>query len=236
MCQSGLNSPAVTQMCQPGRVTPLVTQMCQSGSASASLVTQTCQSRSVTPLVTQMCQTGSANLWTTSTGQPGSGNVFEASMPSLVEANDTTQVGVCDPNGRVNQGGQQLNVCETNNNEPTTPRSIVGSVVNFDPQSMPTGDEFMFEAHTSINEYLEKHMRCTLNKENRTLMHKEHPVPKTPAMRPPQVDKFIKDHLGARFPAREDGEFAKVQSALLKTCGPIACLWSELIKNGLLED
>ena len=160
-------------------------------------------------------------------------------MPSLVEANtsgDTTQVGVCDPNGRVDQGGHQLNVRETNNNEPTTPRSIVGSIVNFDPQSMPTEDEFTFEAHASINEYLEKHMRCTLNKENRTLMHKEHPVPKTPAMRPPQVDKFIKDHLGARFPAREYGEFAKVQSALLKTCGPIACLWSELIENGLLED
>ena len=54
-------------------------------------------------------------------------------MPSLVEANaslDTTQVGVCDPNGRVDQGGHQLNVCETNNNEPTTPRSIVGSFVN----------------------------------------------------------------------------------------------------------
>ena len=112
------------------------------------------------PLFTQMCQMGSANLWTTSTGQPGSGNVFEASMPSLVEAytsGDTTQVGVCDPNGRVDQGGHQLNVCETNNNEPTTPRSIVGSVVNFDPQSMPTEDEFTFEAHTSINEYLEKH-------------------------------------------------------------------------------
>jgi len=38
------------------------------------------------------------------------------------------------------------------------------------------------------------------------------------------------------FPAREDGELIKVQSALLKTCGPIACLWSELIENGLLED
>ena len=110
MCQSGLNAPVVTQMCQLGRVTPLVTQMCQSGSTSTSLVMQMSQSRSVTPLVTQMCQTGSASLWTTSMGQPGSGNVLEASMPSLVKANtsdDTIQVGVCDPNGREGQGGNQ---------------------------------------------------------------------------------------------------------------------------------
>ena len=67
MCQSGLNSPAVTQMCQPGRAgnpighanVPIGKCQCLAGHANVPV-------GKCNPLVTQMCQTGSANLWTTS--------------------------------------------------------------------------------------------------------------------------------------------------------------------------
>ena len=73
--------------------------------------------------------------------------------------------------------------------------------MNFDPHSVAAEDEFTFEAHSSINECLEEHMRHTLDKNTRRSMHRDHPIPNTPAMKPPQVDKFIRDHLASRFPA-----------------------------------
>ena len=67
-------------------------------------------------------------------------------------------------------------------------------------------------------------------------MHKEHPVPNTPATKAPKVDGFVTDYLKAAFPKSDDGELIKVQSALLKVCGPMACMWAELIDNKLLSD
>lgn len=240
MYQTGsLHTPLVTQMCQSGRVTPLDTQRCQLGSASAPLVTQGCQlgeSGALNPLVTPSCQTGIGDV------------DDQASRPEeVVSTCENTQ------SSEDNQGGHQLNECNqisniepctsrattvtVANSDPSTSRATTEAIVNFDPESITADDEYTFEAQAVINQYLEKHLRRTLDKDTRTQMHKTHPVPKTPATaKPPQVDKFIKDHLAARFPSREDGELSRVQSALLKTSGPIACLWSELIENGMLED
>ena len=169
-------------------------------------------------------------------------NVLAAIVPHLVGGQNTlddTTHDCSDPRDSQqeedNQGGHQLNV-RNSDNDPHSLRSIVGSVVYFDPHSVAAEDEFTFEAHSSINEYLEEHMRHTLDKKTRGPMHRDHPIPNTPAMKPPQVDKFIKDHLASRFPAREDGDLSRVQSALLRACGPITCMWSELIEHGLLED
>ena len=67
-------------------------------------------------------------------------------------------------------------------------------------------------------------------------MHKEHPMPNTPATKAPKVDGFVTDYLKAAFPKSNNGELIKVQSALLKVCGPMACMWAELIDNNLLSD
>ena len=66
-------------------------------------------------------------------------------------------------------------------------------------------------------------------------MHKAHPVPRTFAAKPPVVDKFVKDYLKSRYP-KQDGELAKLQSVMLKVCGRMTCMWSDLIEQDLLED
>ena len=67
-------------------------------------------------------------------------------------------------------------------------------------------------------------------------MHKAHPVPRCTVTKPPVVDPFVKDYLKSRFPKHEDGELAKLQSAMLKVCGPMTCLWSDLIEQDMLKD
>ena len=67
-------------------------------------------------------------------------------------------------------------------------------------------------------------------------MHKAHPVPRCTVTKPPVVDPFIKDYLKSRFPKHEDGELVKLQSAMLKVCGPMTCLWSNLIEQDILKD
>ena len=39
----------------------------------------------------------------------------------------------------------------------------------------------------------------------------------------------------SRYP-KQDGELAKLQSAMLKVCGPMMCMWSDLIEQNLIED
>ena len=60
-------------------------------------------------------------------------------------------------------------------------------------------------------------------------------MPRTFAAKPPLVDKFVKDYLKSRYP-KQDGELVKLQSVMLKVCGPIMCMWSDLIEQNLLED
>ena len=66
-------------------------------------------------------------------------------------------------------------------------------------------------------------------------MHKAHPVPSTFAAKSPVVDKFVKDYLKSRYP-KQDGELMKLQSVMLKVCGPMTCMWSDLIEQNLLEN
>ena len=107
---------------------------------------------------------------------------------------------------------------------------------DFDPDQYTADDEYTFVAHSAITNYIEKHFRRMLDKVGRPQMHKEHPVPSTPATKAPKVDGFITDYLKSSFPRSDDTELMKVQSALLKVCGPMACMWAELIDSNLLSD
>ena len=84
----------------------------------------------------------------------------------------------------------------------------------------------------TIYKTFQKHARQI----SRSAMHKEHPVPNTPASKAPEVDGFFTDYLKAAFPRSDDGELIKVKSTLLKVCGPMACIWAELIDNNQLSD
>ena len=106
---------------------------------------------------------------------------------------------------------------------------------SFDPDVFDDEDGNTFVAQGIITEYLEKHFFHTLNKTSRMAMHKAHPVPRTFAAKLPVVDKFVKDYFKSRYP-KQDGELVKLQSVMLKVCGPMACMWSDLIEQNLLED
>ena len=107
--------------------------------------------------------------------------------------------------------------------------------LDFDPTQYTAEDEYTFVAQSAITNYIEKHFRNTLDKISRPKMHKEHPVPNTPATKAPKVDGFITEFLMGSFLRSDDTELTKVQSALLKVCGPMACMWAELIDNDLLS-
>lgn len=66
-------------------------------------------------------------------------------------------------------------------------------------------------------------------------MRKSHLVLKTTVMRPPVVDQFVKDYLKTCFP-KQDSELVKLQSVMLKACGLITCMWSNLIEQKLLDN
>ena len=60
-------------------------------------------------------------------------------------------------------------------------------------------------------------------------------MPRIFAAKPPVADKFVKDYLKSRYP-KQHGELVKYQSAMLKVCGPMTCMWSDLIEQNLLEN
>jgi len=75
--------------------------------------------------------------------------------------------------------------------------NLINNSVAFNPASMASGDEFMFDTHEVITNYLETHFRTSLAKDIQTAMHKAHPLPHTPV---PKVDRFMLDHLKQKFP------------------------------------
>jgi len=75
---------------------------------------------------------------------------------------------------------------------------------NFDPDSLASGDDYLFDAPQIINDYVEKYFRAKLRKEVREAMYKAHPIPDTPVMRVPKVDNFAHHHLQSRFPTASE--------------------------------
>ena len=108
--------------------------------------------------------------------------------------------------------------------------------VVFDPTSLEgaSGDEFMFDTHGVITDYLGKHFRTSLKKSIQTAIHKANPLPYTPAMQVPKVNHFMLDHLKQKFPRSRGTELGTIQSTLLYAAGSLTCLWSDLLHNNLL--
>ena len=87
-------------------------------------------------------------------------------------------------------GGHQIEINNENSAGPS----------DFDPAHYTADDEYTFDAQSAITNYMEKHFRSMLDKTSRSAMHKEHPVPNTPATKAPKVDGFVTDYLKAAFP------------------------------------
>ena len=104
----------------------------------------------------------------------------------------------------------------------------------FDPSSLSTSDDFTFETHEVITQYLETHFRSSLNKDVPNGMHKAHPVLCTLIMKVPKVDRYILDYLRQDFPKSCDSDLSIIQSTLILATGPLTCLWAELLKTQTL--
>ena len=91
----------------------------------------------------------------------------------------------------------------------------------FDPSSLSTSDDFTFETHEVITQYLKTHFRSSLNKDVRNTMHKAHPIPCTSIMKVPNMDHYILDHLRQDFPKSRDSELGTIQFTLISARGPL---------------
>ena len=100
----------------------------------------------------------------------------------------------------------------------------VDNLVTFDPIAVAPSDEFVFDTHEVITNYLEKYFCLSLDKDVQNPMHKMHPVPQTPIVKVLKVDRYLMDHLRQHFPKSCDGELGTVQAALLSVVGPLMCL------------
>ena len=187
----------------------------QSGTAD---IPSSHQSDNNSPLAARVCQFG-AMIDPLAAWVHQSGSDMNDPLAARVHQGEVNDA--MNPNG-----GHQIEI----NNENSTGPS------DFDPARYTADDEYTFDAQSAITNYIEKHFRSTLDKTSRSAMHKEHPVPNTLATKAPKVDGFVTDYLKAAFPKSNDGELIKVQSALLKVCGPMAYMWAELIDNNLLSD
>jgi len=129
--------------------------------------------------------------------------------------------GAHEPPSAVNPGPPQDREPQDLDASGSSLDNLVDNSVAFNPASMASGDEFMFDAHEVITNYLETHFRTSLTKDVQTAMHKAHPLPCTPAMQVPKVDRFMLDHLKQKFCKSRDAKLGTIQSALLYVDGPL---------------
>ena len=76
-----------------------------------------------------------------------------------------------------------------------TMEPVVGTSTSFNPNNLSSNDEFTFNTHEVIKQYLETHFCSSLQKDVRSTMNKVHLVPHTSVMSVPKVDSFVLDHL-----------------------------------------
>ena len=95
--------------------------------------------------------------------------------------------------------------------EDGSPQYVVseGSTTTFDPNSLTSEDDFTFDTHQVIIDYLKCTFAC-LHKDVQSAMNKAHPVPWTPVMKVPKVDNFVLDYLKQHFPKARDHELGTI--------------------------
>ena len=106
----------------------------------------------------------------------------------------------------------------------------------FDPGDLVKSKDGTFKVPQCMQQYLDKHMKRCLTKEEREALFKEHPRPDLDSCVPPKVDKYMSEFLGKRMPKERDSELAKIQSAVLASIRPLTSAWQLLLDAGLEED
>ena len=106
----------------------------------------------------------------------------------------------------------------------------------FDPGDLIKSKDGTFKVPQCMQQYLNKHLKRCLTKEERETLFKEHPRPDLDTCVPPKVDKYMSEFLGKCLPKERDAELAKIQSAVLASIRPLTSAWQLLLDAGLEED
>ena len=125
--------------------------------------------------------------------------------------------------------------------EPTSKRRKQGEadlsgLPCFDPAELVRSREGTFKAPKVIQQYVDKHFRRCLLKEERDALFKEHPRPDLDSCAAPKVDKYIVDFLGKRMPKEHDSELSRIQGSVLASARPLVSAWQSLLEEGIEED
>ena len=83
----------------------------------------------------------------------------------------------------------------------------------------------------TVDEFMNKTFRRCLPKRKRWDIVKEYPKPSCSSVAVPKLDHDIKGAIGKDFPEKNDAQLAKIQTAVLATCAPLANLWSHLAEQ-----
>ena len=119
----------------------------------------------------------------------------------------------------------------------TFSEASVSEVTPFDPSlDREDKEEFRCDVPDAVGQYLEKHFRRALSKEERTAMLRKHPKPDTAVMAPPKLDAFIMDFAPKKVDKARDAVLARIQGSLLYAANPLANLWANLVEQRLDSD
>ena len=114
--------------------------------------------------------------------------------------------------------------------------SAVAGPSCFEPADLVRAKEGTVKVPSSMKDYLDKHLRKCLTKEEREALFKEYPRPDLDSCIPPKVDKFMAEFLGRRMPKDYDTELSKIQASVLGTVRPLSTAWRHLVEGGVEQD
>ena len=97
-------------------------------------------------------------------------------------------------------------------------------------------DEYHFQPHKVIKEYLGKHFRRSLTKKERKAMLKADPKPECDAATTPEVDEFLQTFWKGHINNTRDNDLKQIQTAVLNATAPLCGLWAQLLDQNLTED
>ena len=106
----------------------------------------------------------------------------------------------------------------------------------FDPAALVEAEEGTVKVPRAMQQYLEKHMKRCLTKEERDALFKEHPRPDLTSCVPPKIDKYMLDFLGKRLPKTGDSDLSKIQASILAVMRPMTSAWQQLVEGGLRDE
>ena len=175
----------------------------------------------------------SADTRTDNSGDNGDGS-NGADPPELTQQSSVTEEPPTKAGKRKPTGGENEPDPKRTKSDPVSEASTSKC---FDPVLAGCDqDEYHFQPHKVIKEYLEKHFRRSLTKKERKAMLKADPKPECDAATTPEVDEFLQTFWKGHINNTRDNDLKQIQTAVLNATAPLCGLWAQLLNQNLTED